>query len=99
MRDAVLFIEDIDDCRAADRSDVERLATGGRVKGRAVEVDGSPIGGLIDDAGGEIAQVGVGVVETFGHRATAYFGRWAGLRKADGVRYIGRVEPRTTVRP
>jgi len=78
MRDAVLFIEDIDHCRAADRPDVERLPAGGRVKGGAVEVDGSPVGGLIDDAGGEIAEIGVGVVETFSHAATAYFGRRAG---------------------
>ena len=51
---------------------------GGRVKGGAVEVDGAPVGGLVDDGGGEIAEVGVGVVEAFGHAATAYSGRTAG---------------------
>ena len=67
MGDAVVLVHHVDDRHARDGAGVEGLAAGSRIEGGAVEVDGASVGGAVHDAGVEIAQVGVGVIEAFGH--------------------------------
>src|SRR4051812_5086111 len=67
MGNALTFIDDVDDRNARQLAAVERLATGGRVKGGAIQVDPSAVIALVDDRRLELAEVGIGVVEPFGH--------------------------------
>ena len=67
---AVVAIDDVDDPRVAERAGVERLAAGRRIERRAIEHDraaGRRATSTSSDVGVELAQVGVGVVEAFGH--------------------------------
>ena len=71
MRDAsIVFVRDFDNRDAAECAEVERLPAGSGIEGRAVQVYGCGVGGAVDNAGGELAQVGVGVVEAVGHGDT-----------------------------
>jgi hypothetical protein len=71
MRDARFLIHHVEHGNARDGAGVERLSAGGWVKGRAVEVDAAAVLGNARNAGPEIVQVGVGVVEAFSHGDTA----------------------------
>ena len=71
VRDAVLFIGDIQHGHTGDGPGIEGLPPGGGIEGGAVEVDGAPVGGAFHDARGELAQVGIGVIEAVGHGDTA----------------------------
>jgi hypothetical protein len=68
MRDpSVVGIGDFEDRDAVDVAEVEGLAAGGRIEGGAVEVEGQGVGRAVGDAGGELTQVGVGVIEAVRH--------------------------------
>ena len=67
MDDPVVLVRDIPHLHTSKPPGVEGLAAGGRVEGGAVEIDPPPIVRTVDDVGLELAEVGVGVVETLGH--------------------------------
>ena len=66
MRDAVFLVDYVDDRDAAEGSEVEGLSAGAGVERGAVEVDFLPVRGD-HDAGLKLVEVGIGVVEAFGH--------------------------------
>ena len=65
--DAIVLVHHIDHRDSADGAGIEGLPARTGVEGGAVEVDGLGVRGAVDHARGEIAQVGIGVVEAFGH--------------------------------
>jgi len=67
MRDAFLLIAHIEHRHAGQRAGIARLATGGRVEGRTVQVRGQAVRGAIDHARAEFAQERIGVIKAFGH--------------------------------
>ena len=71
VRDALPFVGDVQHRDAGDGPGVAGLAPGSGIKRGAVEVDGAPVRGAFQDARGELAQVGIGVIEAFGHGDTA----------------------------
>ncbi len=68
MGDAIALVDDILHGDAGDRAEIERLAAGGRIKGRAVEVDdGAALRGF-DGLRLKAAQVGIVVIQALSHR-------------------------------
>ncbi len=67
VRDALAFVDDLDHRRVSDGSRIERLAAGGRIECGAVQVDTASAVARFDHVSAELAQVGIGVIEAFGH--------------------------------
>jgi hypothetical protein len=99
VSDAVVLIDDVDHGDAGERAGIEGLAAGGGIEGGAVEVDGEAVGRAVYDAGAEVVDVGIGVVETFGHDACIVANvRWK-LQKGARRWYIEEVALPIEVRP
>jgi hypothetical protein len=77
--DAVVLVHHVDDRHAAQGAEVVRLATRGRVERRPVQIDAPPVVGQVGDAGGEVVQRAVGVVEALRH-ADSIAGRRGSVR-------------------
>ena len=61
------LVHHVGDFDSAQKANIEWLTPGGGVESRLVEVDAAGIVGAVDDLRLEIAEVGVGVVESVGH--------------------------------
>ena len=61
--DAVVFIDDVDDPRAAQRARVVLLAAGRGIERGAVEVDGAAAVSDVEDLSVKLEEFGVSVVE------------------------------------
>jgi hypothetical protein len=61
------LVHHVGDLDAAEPTGVEQLPTRAGIKGGAIEVDASSLLTSLHDGGFEVAQVGVGIIESLGH--------------------------------
>jgi hypothetical protein len=68
MGDALVFIHHLHHPRPGDGARIERLPPRGRVEGRTIQIERQPVGGPLHNPRRELAQVGIRVIEAFGHK-------------------------------
>jgi hypothetical protein len=67
VRHAVVFVYDVNHIHTAEHAAVVRLAAGGWIESGTVELDAAAAVRAFDNRRVKRAEIGVGVVETFGH--------------------------------
>src|SRR5258707_504267 len=67
VRDTLAFIGHIDDATIAQRSGVEKLTSGRRIKRGAIQVDAPSVLGHALDVGLKLGAIGVGIIDSVRH--------------------------------